>query len=59
MDPFDPVLRGIFFLVAVVLFVIDGVPAAASRGRVTSLGLTALGLAFFVVPFMWDAFAAA
>jgi hypothetical protein len=58
MEPFDPLLRAICFLVAVVLFVLDSAPSIRDRGRAATLGLTALGLAFFVFPFMWDAFAA-
>jgi hypothetical protein len=50
----DLTLKAIFFLVAVVLFVIDSFLRADVPVR-----LTPLGLAFFVFPFMWDAFEAA
>jgi hypothetical protein len=50
----DPTVRGIFFLVAVVLFVI-----AAVMLRITPpAALVAAGLAFGFFVFMWDAFAA-
>jgi hypothetical protein len=48
----DPTVRGIFMLVAVVLFVI------AAFVPFPKVQLVALGLAFFAFPFMWDAFAA-
>jgi hypothetical protein len=59
----DPVVQGIFFLVAVVLFVIAaffGFSAYATRdGHPTArINLVALGLACFAFPFMWNAFAA-
>ncbi len=48
----DPTVQGIFFLVAVVLFVVAGLIA------VPRVNLIALGLAFFAFVFMWNAFAA-
>jgi hypothetical protein len=53
----DPVVQGIFFLVALILFII----AAFSSYRTYPWygGLVALGLAFFTFPWMWNAFAAA
>lgn len=50
----DNTVRGIFFLIAIILFLIS----AAAQDRVPRVGMVALGLAFFVVPFCWDAFAA-
>jgi len=44
----DPVIQGIFFLIAVVLFAV-----AAWLGK----SLMAAGLAFFAFVFMWNAFA--
>jgi hypothetical protein len=57
LEALDPVIQGIFFLIALVLFVI----AAFSGWRTYPWygGLVALGLAFFTFPFMWNAFAAA
>jgi hypothetical protein len=53
----EPVVQGIFFLVAVVCF------ALAAFGGYRAYpwygGLVALGLAFFAFVFMWNAFAAA
>ena len=56
-DTLDPVVQGIFFLVALVCFIL----AAVSGWRTISWGggLVALGLAFFTFPFMWNAFAQA
>lgn len=48
----DPTVQFLFFLAAVVLFV------AASVGVAARVNLVALGLACFVVPFMWNALAA-
>ena len=53
VDQMDPVVQGIFFLIAVVLFVIAGINLAVPR-----VNLIALGLAFFSFVFMWNAFAA-
>jgi hypothetical protein len=53
----DPVLQGIFFLVAVILFVLAAF--GGYRAYPWYGGLVALGLAFFAFPFMWNAFAAA
>jgi hypothetical protein len=49
----DPVVQGIFFLVALVLFALAAFLVAFDR-----VNVVALGLAFFAVPFMWNAFAA-
>lgn len=49
----DPTLTGIFFLVAVILFVL------AAFNVTSPVVLQAAGLAFFAFPFMWNAFAAA
>ena len=49
----DPTLRMIFFAIALVLFAVAGV--GYSWGKVH---LIALGLAFFTLPFFWDALAA-
>jgi hypothetical protein len=54
MDPLDPVVQGILFLVALVLFVIAAFSPPA-QGR---WNLTAAGLAFAVTVPMWNAFAA-
>jgi hypothetical protein len=50
-----PGWRTIFFLIALVLFVLGflGFKVTAQRIRLDSLGL-----AFFVFPFFWDAWAA-
>lgn len=47
-------LQGIFFLVAVVCFVLAGFSVLPGK-----LNLMALGLASFAFVFMWNAFAAA
>lgn len=49
----DPTVQGIFFLVAVVLFVLAAFAVTFER-----VNLIALGLAFFAFVFMWNAFAA-
>jgi hypothetical protein len=46
--------RFIFFLVAVVLFILSGIGFKPAGDRVHLVGL---GLAAFVFPFMWDALA--
>lgn len=48
----DPIVQGILFLVAVVLFVLGAI------GTATRFNLVAAGLAFFAFVFMWQAFAA-
>lgn len=53
IEQMDPVVQGIFFLVAVVCFVI------AALRWVAFPFLIAVGLAFFTAVFMWNAFAAA
>ena len=53
LEAMDPVVAGIFFLVAVVLFVL------AAFNVAFRLNLIALGLAFGFFVFMWDRFAAA
>lgn len=53
LSTMDPVAMGIFFLIAVVLFVIAAVPVAVGR-----VNLVAAGLAFFAFPFCYNAFAA-
>lgn len=47
-------VQGIFFLIAVVLFVAAGL--SITPGKKNLIGF---GLAFFVFVFMWNAFAAA
>lgn len=47
-------VQGIFFLIAVVLFVAAGFSISPGKGN-----LMGLGLAFFAFVFMWNAFAAA
>lgn len=49
----DPTVQGIFFLVAVVLFILAAIGVAVDR-----VNLVAAGLAFFAFVFMWQAFAA-
>lgn len=49
----DPTLQGIFFLVAVIVFVVAAILARPALWAC----LVAVGLAAFVVPFMWNAFA--
>ena len=56
MDPMEPVLKGIVWLVAIVLLALIAFVPAALPHRVR---LYALSLALFIVPFCWDAFAAA
>jgi hypothetical protein len=51
----DPTVAGIFFLIAVVVFV---VAAALARPAIWAC-LVALGLAFVAFVFMWDRFALA
>jgi hypothetical protein len=53
LSTMDPTVMGIFFLVAVILFVLAAVVVTFERGNIV-----ALGLAFFAFPFMWNAFAA-
>lgn len=48
----DNTVRGVFFLIAIVLFVI----AAFAQERIPRVSLVALGLAVFVIPFCYDAF---
>jgi preprotein translocase subunit SecY len=48
----DNNVRGVFYLVAVVLFLI------AAAIPIPELNLVALGLAAFAIPFCYDAFAA-
>lgn len=55
LSTMDPTVRGIFFLVAVILFVIAAVLA---RPAIWAC-LVAAGLAFAFFVFMWDAFALA
>lgn len=50
----DPTLQAVFFLIAVVLFVLAAFAVAAGR-----VNLVAAGLAFFAFPFAWNALAAA
>jgi hypothetical protein len=45
----DPTLKMIFFLAAVILFVLSAI--GYSRGKVSFMGA---GLACFVFPFFWD-----
>jgi hypothetical protein len=53
VDVMDPTLKMIFFLAAVVLFVLSAI--GYSRGKVSFMGA---GLACFVFPFFWDQLAA-
>jgi hypothetical protein len=46
-------VRGVFFLVAIVLFAVS----AVSHPKLERVNFVALGLALFVIPFCWDAFA--
>jgi len=57
IDAMEPVLQGIFFLVAVVCFVLAAF--GGYRAYPWYGGLVALGLAFATFVFMWNAFAAA
>lgn len=52
LSTMDPTVQGIFFLIAVVLFV------AAGFLVIPKVQLIAIGLAFFAFVFMWNAFAA-
>jgi hypothetical protein len=49
----DPTLRMVFFLVALVLFILAAVGVGLGR-----VNLIAAGLGFFAFPFFWDALAA-
>jgi hypothetical protein len=51
----SPGWRTIFFLIAVILFILGGVGYRFPGERIR---LDSLGLAFFVFPFFWDAWAA-
>ncbi len=53
LEAMDPVVAGIFFLVAVVCFIF------AAFGVAFRLNLIALGLAFCAFVWMWASFAAA
>jgi hypothetical protein len=53
VDQMDPELQAIFFLIAVVLFVLGALAVVAGR-----INLVAAGLAFFVFVFFWNALAA-
>lgn len=55
LEAMDPVVQGIFFLVAVVVFVIAAIIARPMFWAC----LVATGLAFATFVFMWNAFAAA
>jgi hypothetical protein len=55
MSTLDPVVQGIFFLIAVVLFVIAAWLARPALWAV----LVAAGLAFYTFVWMYNAFAAA
>lgn len=50
----SPTVQGIFYLIAVVLFVLAALAVVAGRSN-----LVAAGLAFTVFVFCWQAFAAA
>ncbi len=54
VSPLTPGWRTIFYLIAVVLFLVGffGFKPGTQRVRLDSLGL-----AFFVFPFLWDAWA--
>lgn len=54
LSTMDPTVQGIFFLVAVVLFVVAAVLARPAFWAC----LVAAGLAFATFVFMWNAFAA-
>ncbi len=60
LEAMDNTLAGIFFLIAVVLFVIAAFwsyrPGVSAEGR--TIGFVPLGLAFFAAVFCWNAFAA-
>ena len=51
----DPTVAGILFLIAVVLFVVAGILAYATKAFWATLVAFGLAFAFFV--FMWDRFA--
>lgn len=54
-DGLDAVVTGIFWLLALVIFVLAAfVPAVGARG----VRLLPLGWACFALPFVWDAFSA-
>ena len=55
VSPLTPGWRTIFFLIAGVLFLVGFVGFKPGTERVR---LDSLGLAFFVFPFFWDAWAA-
>lgn len=57
IDSMDPVVAGMFFLVAVILFCIAAFLAWGAKALWATL--VALGLAFTVFVFMWDRFALA
>jgi hypothetical protein len=52
VNPMDPTVAGILYLIAIVLAVV------ASFDVVVKPALFPLAFAVFVVPFMWNAFAA-
>ena len=54
IDAMSSSIQGIFFLVAVVCFVLAGFSVLPGK-----MNLMAFGLASFVFVFMWNAFAAA
>jgi hypothetical protein len=60
LSAMDATVQGIFYLIAVILFVIAAllVYAPAREGR-RVVDLVALGLAFAFFPAMWNSFAAA
>ena len=47
-------MQGVFYLIAVVCFVLAGLSVAVRK-----VNMIGIGLAFFVFVFMWNAFAAA
>lgn len=50
----DPKIKAIFFGLAIIVFVLDGL-GVTTRVRV---GLLSIGLALFAFPFFWDALVA-
>lgn len=54
LETMDPVVQGIFFLIAVILFVLAAVNIGWGK-----VNLVAAGLAFAFFVFCWNAFAAA
>lgn len=54
LSAMDPVVAGIFFLIAVVLFVLAAIGVVAWK-----INLVALGLAFCAFVWMWERFASA